>query len=158
MPPYAEDSMKVVVVLAAAAVMASGCEGLTAIVSTGPSPIQGSTATVAVVRVANIDGGLILVGTPVSGALPFHDTTVQYQFVAPRDGTLFVRVTWEASRGSIELRLAGAAFSTWPDMKPPVTGRLDVRAGQSYPIRIVDAAPWDYGEFNLPFVVVTSLE
>jgi len=150
--------MKVVVLLVAAAVMASGCEGLTVIVSTGPSPIQASTATVAVVRVANIDGGPIVVGSPVAGTLRAHDTAVQYQLVAPRDGTLFVRVTWEASRGAIEMRLAGTPFSTAPDMRPPVTGRIQVRAGQPYPIWIGDAAPWDYGEVNLPFVVVTSLE
>ena len=146
--------MKLAVLLVAAA-MAPGCEGVTVIVSTGPSPIQASAATIAV---AHIDGGTIGVGDSIAGTLRAHDTAVQYQLVAPRDGTLLVRVTWQASRGAIEMRLAGLAFNTWPDMRPPLTGRIQVRAGQPYPIWIGDAAPWDYGEFDLPFVVVASLE
>ena len=139
--------MKVVLTLLAAG-MAAACEGLVVIVSTGPSPLYAGTAYT--------DAGTIIVGTPVNGALFAYDTAVQYRVVAPTTGTLFVRVTWEASRGSLGLRL-GDPWQYASGVRPPLTARLSVRAGQACPILISPPATQN-GPLNLPYTVVASME
>ena len=139
--------MKVVLALLAAGI-AAACEGLVVIVSTGPSPLYVGTAYT--------DAGTIVVGRPVNGVLIAYDTSVQYRVVAPSAGTLFVRVTWEASRGPLGMRL-GDPWQNAPGVRSPLTARLSVRAGQACPILISPPAT-QTGPLNLPYTVVASME
>ena len=147
--------MKVVLTLLAAGV-ATACEGLVVVVSTGPTPLHTSAGTVA--AVGHVDGGTIIVGTPISGALFAYDTGVYYRVVAPAAGTLFVRVTWQSSHGSLGLRLGDTALNT-AATKSPLIGRIPVRAGQTCPIYVsATPAQVNAGSLNLPFTVVASME
>ena len=139
--------MRVVLALLAAG-MAAACEGLIVVVSTGPTPLYAGTAYT--------DAGTIVVGRPVSGVLVAYDTSVQYRVVAPSTGTLFVRVTWEASHGTLGMRL-GDPWQHAPGGRPPLTARLTVRAGQACPILISPPATQS-GPLNLPYTVVASME
>ena len=134
--------------LLAVGIFASACDGVVVYISTGPTPVHP----------AFHDGGTILVGVPVNGTLSAHGSAVQYQVVPPRNGTLVVRVSWEQSRGLIELLVAETLFTPVPGGKPPIAGRLPVHAGQSYTVRVMDGAPRGYDTLSLPFVVTTSME
>jgi hypothetical protein len=139
--------MKVVLALLAAG-MAAACEGLVVVVSTGPSPLYAGTAYT--------DAGTIVVGRSVSGVLIAYDTSVQYRVVAPSAGTLFVRVTWETSRGPLGMRL-GDPWQDASGVRSPLTARLSVRAGQACPILISPPAIQNH-PLNLPYTVVASME
>jgi hypothetical protein len=139
--------MKVVLALLAAG-MAAACEGLIVVVSTGPSPLYAGNVYT--------DAGTIVVGTPVSGVLIAYDTSVHYRVVAPSAGTLFVRVTWESSRGPLGMRL-GDPWQDAPGVRSPLTARMSVRAGQACPILISPPATPN-GPLNVPYTVVASIE
>jgi hypothetical protein len=94
----------------------------------------------------------------VTDTLTGHGTARFYQLTVPSDGTLIVRVSWDPHRGSLELELADRRFaSSPPDWSPPVVGELSVAAGRTYSVKIADAAPWDYDDLNLPFVVTATI-
>ena len=98
----------------------------------------------------------ISVGQEVTGALLVHGGSEVFELTAPSAGTLVVQITWNAARGVIELRLANAQF----DAKPgnPIIARLKVEAGQKYRLTVVDGAPWDYDDLNLPYSLKTAIE
>jgi FG-GAP-like repeat/FG-GAP repeat len=103
------------------------------------------------------DGGRqINVGEEVTDALTAHGTEKLYQLKASSDGTLILRLNWRRPGGILELQLADRLFVT-RDWTPPIVAKLPVTAGQTYSVRVMDGAPWDYGDFNLPFVLTTSI-
>jgi hypothetical protein len=104
-------------------------------------------------------GRVIVVGDPIVDTLTEHGTERDYLLTAPADGTLIVRLTWEPHRGLLEIRIANALCgATPPDWAPPIVGRIAVVKGQTYLLRIIDAAPWDYDILNLPFSATTVIE
>ncbi len=87
--------------------------------------------------------------------LEVHGVSYLYELTAPASGTLTVRLSWDANRGSLELWLADALCA--PKSSPTVA-QLLVAAGQKYRIKVADAAAWDYDELKLPFKLTTSIE
>jgi hypothetical protein len=151
--------MKFAAALLCLSVLASACEsggrelGTPSGPSVGPSPGPPSSPP-------PFQGGRqISVGEEVTGTLTAHGTEMLYELTAPSDGTLILRLSWETHRGLLELRLAGTTFAASPpDWSPPIVARLSVAAGRTYPVRIMDGAPWDYDDLSLPFVVTTFIE
>jgi hypothetical protein len=104
-------------------------------------------------------GRVIAVGDTIADTLTEHGTERVYVLTAPADGTLMVRLTWEAHRGLLEIRIGSALFAASPpDWVPPVVARLAVVKGQTYLVRIIDGAPWDYDVLDLPFSAATAIE
>jgi hypothetical protein len=102
-------------------------------------------------------GRQITVGEEVTDTLTDHGTDRLYQLTAPSDGTLIVRLSWDPNRGSLELRLADIRFASRPPDRSPIIAKLPVAAGQTYSVWVMDAAPWEYDELSLSFVVTTSI-
>jgi hypothetical protein len=94
-------------------------------------------------------------GAPVTGALTFHGDRKLFEVRAPANGVLIVRVSFDARAGRIELQLQGERF---PSDGPQVVGRVAVSAGRIYHIDVADGAPWDYGDFSLPFELTATFE
>ncbi len=110
-----------------------------------PPPVQG--------------GRQISIGEEVTDTLTAHGAEMLYQLMAPRDGTLILRLSWERRRGLLELRLADTRFTASPpDWSPPIVAELSVAAGRTYSVRIMDGAPWDYDDLYLPFILTTFIE
>jgi hypothetical protein len=72
----------------------------------------------------------------------------------PSDGFLVVRLSWNATQGSLELWLDDQQFTG----TSLIVGKLRVAAGSTHRIKIADAAPWDYDDFHVRFDLATSLE
>lgn len=100
----------------------------------------------------------IEVGEPVSGTLTAHGTEVLFAMMAPSDGVLVARLTWEPKAGRLALKLADAYFQHDTDDLSPLVGTLPVVAGQTYRLTVLDSAPWDYDDLLLPFVLTTSIQ
>ena len=99
---------------------------------------------------------LISVGEEVTGVVEAHGVSYVYEVIAPSNGMLTARVSWEpAQDGSLELSVADSVFAPHSS---PVVGSLAVSAGQKYRVKVADAAPWDYGALNLRFRLSTSIE
>jgi hypothetical protein len=104
-------------------------------------------------------GRQISVGEEVTDTLTAHGAEKLYQLTAPSDGTLILRLSWEPHRGLLDLKVGNAVFqASQPDWLPPIVAKLSVTAGQTYPVWIMDGAPWDYDPLNLPFVLTTSIQ
>jgi hypothetical protein len=101
----------------------------------------------------------ISVGEAVRDTLTGHGTERRYQLTAPTDGTLILRLSWEAGQGLLELRVGDQQFmASTPGWLPPIAARVSVAGGQTYAVRVMDGAPWDYDVLYLPFVLMTSME
>jgi len=100
---------------------------------------------------------VISVGEEVKGTLSFHGDERLFELTARSDGTLVARVSWEPSRGRLELMLADRWFGPSQPEGSPIVGTLPVVAGQTYRVRIADGAPWDYDDLLVPFVLTTSI-
>ena len=66
-----------------------------------------------------------------------------------------MKVMWERS-ASIEFWV-GARWVAQSG-SPPLVVRVGVMAGKKYPLLVADAAPWDYGDFVVPYVLTTTIE
>ena len=139
--------MKSVFIVLALAAIGSACEGLVVVISTGPTSVAG----------AHVDGGVIAIGTPVNGALTVHGAAVGYHVVAPRTGTLALGVSWDRSRGLVDVLFASNMLPR-PLTAPPFNARVPVQAGQSYDIQVVDGTPSDAATLNLPFTLTAMME
>jgi hypothetical protein len=85
----------------------------------------------------------------------FHGDKRVFELTASSDGTLVARVTWDRSRGLLELMLGDKRFA--PSAPEASVGTLVVVAGQRYRMSIADGAPWDYDDLFVPFVLTTSI-
>jgi hypothetical protein len=99
----------------------------------------------------------INVGEEVKDTLTFHGDQRVFELTAASDGTLVARVSWERSRGVLELMLADRRFGP-STPEGSIIGTLLVVAGQRYRVRVADGAPWDYDDLFLPFALTTSVE
>jgi hypothetical protein len=124
----------------------------------GPSPIPSGGAPADAVP-APPAIRVISVGEEVNGRV---DSSVPRLFdvIAPTDGTLAVRLAWEAAQPTLRLDVAASRFIPLaPDGSSPIVGRLSVGAGRTYRIRVShDLSPWDYGSVDQPFVLTTWIE
>jgi hypothetical protein len=147
--------MKAVVVFPVvfAAVCLSACDGFVMVISTGPSTLQGST----LVGVVHVDGGVIPIGTPVSGALTTRGGDVLYQVIPPRTGILVLGVSWNKSAGALDVLFASNVLPR-PIGAAPYNARFPVQAGQTYVLRIADGGGAAVGTPNVPFMVTTAIE
>ena len=139
--------MKSVLIVATLALLAAGCEGLVVVISTAPTSVAG----------AHVNGGLIAIGTPVNGALTVHGGAMQYQVVPPRSGTLALGVSWDKSRGLVDILFASNMLPR-PLTAPPFNARVPVQAGQSYIIIVTDGSESNTGALNVPFTLTATME
>ena len=100
---------------------------------------------------------VITVGEKVETALTFHGESKHFELVAPLSGTLIARVSYERSRGVLQLDL-GDQISVASPPDGSIVGKLPVAVAQRYRVRVADGAPWDYDDLFLPFVLTTSIE
>ena len=100
----------------------------------------------------------ITVGTEVDGLLTAHGASNFFELIAPLDGMLVARLSWDRTRGVLEMKLAGTRFGPNPGDRSFIGGELPVVAGQRYQIVVSDGAPWDYDNLFLPFTLRTSME
>jgi len=99
---------------------------------------------------------LITVGEEVTGVLEAPSDSYVYEVIAPSNGTLTARVSWEPTQdGSPVLSVADSVFAS---DSSPVVGSLPVSAGQKYRVTVADGAPWDYGALHVQFRLTTSME
>jgi len=139
--------MKSVLAALVVAALGSACEGLVVVISTGPTSVAG----------AHVDGGVIAIGTPVSGALTTHGGSVQYHVVAPRTGTLALGVSWDRSQGLVDVLFASNMLPRQM-AAPPFNTRMPVQAGQPYDLRVADGTPSEAGTLSLPFTLTATME
>jgi hypothetical protein len=99
----------------------------------------------------------ISVGEEVTDTLTFHGDQRVFELTAESDGTLVARVSWERSRGLLELMLADRRFGP-STPEGSIVGTVLVVAGQQYLVRVEDGAPWDYDDLFLPFALTVSIE
>jgi hypothetical protein len=100
---------------------------------------------------------VITVGEELKDTLMFHGDRRVFELTAESDGTLVARVSWERSRGSLELMLGDRRFGP-STPEGFIVGMLPVVVGQRYTVRVADGAPWDYDDLFLPFAQTTSVE
>ena len=93
----------------------------------------------------------ISIGEEVKGH--FNGTTVVFEVMAPRDGTLSVTLTWDPwfTSSLLVLNLHGTPQRPVPPAWSPVAGMLQVSAGQLYRVAVeAGGTDWFYDdEFRL---------
>ena len=99
----------------------------------------------------------ITVGTEVEGLLTAHGGSTFFELIAPLDGMLVARLSWDRTRGVLGMNLDGTRFGPIPADASFIVGKLAVVAGRRYQIVVSDGAPWDYDNLYLPFVVATTM-
>jgi hypothetical protein len=123
--------------------VSSGCEGFRLFVSTGPLPNSRESPTLPPPRAIGL--GDIVNGT-------FLVPEVSFDLLAPRTGTLFIRISWDRRHGELHLGFLSSVFSTTTSNEASVVGTLAVAQGQHYRITVL-------GEQDpVPFTLATSLE
>ena len=123
--------------------VSSGCEGFSLFVSTGPLPNSRESPTLPPPRAIGL--GDIVNGT-------FLVPEVSFDLLAPRTGTLFIRISWDRRHGELHLGFLSSVFSTTTSNEASVVGTLAVAQGQHYRITVL-------GEQDpVPFTLATSLE
>ena len=123
--------------------VSSACEGFKLFVSTGPLPDSRQSPTAPPPRAIGL-------GDIVNGI--FVVPEVSFDVLAPRTGTLFIRISWDRRHGDLHLAFLSSVFSTTTSNEASVVGTLAVAQGQRYRITIVgDQDP-------VPFTLATSLE
>lgn len=88
----------------------------------------------------------------------FLGTELAFELTAPRDGTLVATVNWDVWYNGtlLVLVLQGTEFKPVPPHWSPVSGNLQVVAGQTYRLAIKPGgSDWFY---NDRFVLVTAIE
>lgn len=101
----------------------------------------------------------IQIGDIVADTLVGHGNKLLYEVVAPATGTLTLHLEWKWRDGLLSMKVGEEHFTAFPpDWAPPIAGRLPVDAGQSYRVTVLDAAPWDYDDLRLPFLLTATLQ
>jgi hypothetical protein len=77
-----------------------------------------------------------------------------FEITGKADGALTLSLTWDPSRGAIELWLDDRGVQGNPPGR--IASTLPIVRGQRYLLRVADAAPWDYDDLHLPFVLTTA--
>jgi hypothetical protein len=95
------------------------------------------------------------VGQEVAGTMDIHGAVDDYVLTAPSDGTLVIRLSWSMAQGRLELWLGRKIAS---QNESPILAKLAIRSGGQYRLTVADAAPWDYDDFHLDYVMTTALE
>jgi hypothetical protein len=101
---------------------------------------------------------VISLGEEIKDTLTFHGADKFFELTAPSDGTLIVRLSWDARQGRLELGLADTQFAHFPENRSPIVGQLPVLVGGKYRVRVADGAPWDYDGLFVAFDLTTSME
>jgi hypothetical protein len=123
--------------------VSSGCEGFKLFVSTGPLTDSRQSPTAPPPRAIGL--GDIVNGT-------FFVPEVSFDLLAPRTGTLFIRITWDRRHGDLHLAFLSSVFSATTSNEAALVGTLAVVQGQRYRITVV-------GERDpVPFSLATSIE
>lgn len=135
------------------ATLTSGCDGLIIISPTQPTrssaqpiPIPQPTQP----QVYEIIGA----GQRFDGRLTSNGEGRFFLFIAPADGILFVRVSWNMASGRLELWSGSRGFAG----DGLIVARIAVVAGQRCFFSVNDGAPWDYGGLNLPYALNVEFE
>ena len=137
-----------------ATVCLAACDGVIIVIGTGPSTLAGTSST----TIVHVNGGAIPIGTPITGAVTTRASDVQYQIVPPRTGTLVLGVSWDRSRGPLDVLFASNVLPQ-PINGQPFSARLPVQAGQTYVVSIADGSSGaSYGNVNVPFTVSATME
>ena len=100
----------------------------------------------------------IVIGEELSDTLMGHGDQKFYQVTAPFDGTLVLRVGWDHHQGILSVKVENTWFQPSPGDGSALVAEMAVDAGRSYMVRIADAAPWDYDDLRLPFVVTARMK
>ena len=95
----------------------------------------------------------ISLGDQIHDALTLHGTERRFEVTVRSDGTLVVHLSWPPERGRLELT-AGEMQWTGAGVSEAA---MAVEAGRTYRLSVADGAPWDYGDFFVPFVLTTSI-
>jgi hypothetical protein len=152
-----EDTMKSVLAclsVITATVCLAACDGLVIVIGTGPSPLSGTSTT----AVIHVSGGVIPIGTPISGAVTRRGSDVQFQIVPPRTGTLVLGVNWDQNHGLLDVLFASNMLPR-PTNGQPFSARLPVQAGQTYMVSIADGSGGvSTSDINVPFTVSATME
>ena len=90
-------------------------------------------------------------GEEIRDALNSGWSTV-YQFVAPSDGALVVRLTWETVHGSMQLKVNNSVFAS--NKQGVITGSIPAVAGAVYSLNITETDTWGYD--LVPFTLTAS--
>ena len=77
-----------------------------------------------------------------------------FLFIAPADGILIARVSWNMASGRLELWSGSRGFAG----DGVIVARIAVVAGQRCFFSVNDGAAWDYGGLNLPFALNVEFE
>ena len=135
------------------AALTAGCDGLVIISPTQPA--QSSTLPIPIPQPTQPQTYEIIgAGQRFDGRLTGNGEGKFFLFIAPADGILFVRVSWNVASGRLELWSGSRGFAG----DGLIVARIAVVAGQRCFFSVNDGAPWDYGGINLPFVLQVALE
>ena len=99
---------------------------------------------------------IIMVGEEVKTT--FTGSVLAFDLTAPRAGTLIATVTWDPwyNESLLVLSVQGTDFKPAPPAWSPVSGKLQVVAGETYRLEIKPGGTgWWY---NDAFVLTTSME
>ena len=138
--------MRLVCVLCLATLV-SGCDGLLLVPtqptaqSSLPTPVPSPTTPQVFEAIA--------AGQKFDGRLTRNGDSKAFLFVAPTDGVLIARVSWDRKSGSLELWSGDRAFVG----DGVIVARIAVVAGQRCVFSVDDGAPWDYGGLDLPYAL-----
>jgi hypothetical protein len=123
--------------------VSSGCEGFKLFVSTGPLPDSHQSPTASPPRAIGL--GDIVNGT-------FAAPEASFDLLAPRTGTLFIRIVWDRRHGDLHLAFLSTVFSTTTSHDASRTGTISVAQGQRYRITVVGDSD------RVPFMLTTSMD
>ena len=123
--------------------VSSGCEGFRLFVSTGPLPNSRESPTLPPPRAIGL-------GDIVNGTFLVPD--VSFDLLAPRTGTLFIRIIWDRRHGDLRLAFLSTVLSTTTSHDVSRTGTIAVAQGQRYRITVVGDSD------RVPFMLTTSMD
>lgn len=135
------------------AALTAGCDGL--IIISPTQPAQSSALPIPIPQPAQPQFYEIIgAGQRFDGRLTSNGEGKFFLFVAPADGILFVRVSWNMASGRLELWSGSRGFAG----DGLIVARIAVVAGQRCFFSVNDGAPWDYGGLNLAFALNVEFE
>ena len=121
----------------------SACDGFKLFVSTGPLPDSSQSPAAPPTR-------LIGLGDIVNTT--FIAPEASFDLLAPRTGTLFIRIIWDRRHGDLHLAFLSTVLSTTTSHDASLIGTMAVAGGQRYRITVVGDSD------RVPFVLTTSID